>query len=239
MWRWCVHSRRVRRNYDMARNGANLDTLVRALAAGEMEDLVCYLCAAERWDIVQSLVDDPIYGPEARCEIRIHATMTDHEVDEVFRRSNLPEKLDVIHRMLDKGWPTLYGLMYPWGKVQSTFEGIKQVHDIDDCLTVLADGGCVFRLQVLDAKDFTRFKLVELRPPWWCPHPTVGDEGFVTDPVTAEYDFPFPDFGIEEGDEFDYDKFVEVVREGMARIAARSDRKSGHISDLGNPEEED
>ena len=42
---------------------------------------------------------------------------------------------------------------------------------------------------------------------------------------SAEYDFPFPEFGVEEGDELTYDQLVGILEEGRERINSRMSRK--------------
>lgn len=193
----------------------------------QLAELPCHLEVCHRRQDMKFLSNDPIFGAEMRFELRMAETHDSWDADEVLRRSALPEPLATLDMIVTKGEPTLYSLMYPHDRVQNTFEGRKQVHDIDNCLTILGDGGCIFRVEVLDTVNFTRFRLAEMCPPWWSLCGGIGG----TDPETAEYDFPFPDFGIYEGDEFTFDRFVAVCEEGVTRMKTRADRKFGSRSE--------
>ena len=63
-----------------------------------------------------------------------------------------------------------------------------------------------------------RFKLAVMITPWWS---MSADIGAMPDPGCGEYDFPFYDFNINEGDEFDYAKLVEIIQRGIEQINSR------------------
>lgn len=178
-------------------------------------DVLDIIYCRDAFDAVRELSEDPIFGHQARFEIRQNEWKKNYEIDEVFRRSALPENIQVIDKMLSKLGPTNYNVMFPYPK--------NEYHSYDNCLCVLGDGSMIFRLVVLDPEHCTRFTFVEMSKPWWKSYGLLGPCG----PGEGEYDFPFYDLDISEGDELSLEKLIEVIERGSQQIMTRSERKWG------------
>jgi hypothetical protein len=205
--------------YDKAPDGLgkmDLRTAFELVPDRRRENLVIDLHAHNRFDLLKTLTRDRIFGREAKSEIRINKWMTDFKVDEVCRRSQLPDSIQPFDKLLGGLEPSNYTVHYPYPP--------NQYHSVPNCLCVLADGSPIFRLEVLDPKEVTRFRLAELLPPWW------GESAAILtrpEPGEGEYDFPFHDLDIHEGDEFGVDKLMEVGDAAKAQLATRGERKFG------------
>lgn len=146
------------------------------------------------------------------------------EVSAAIEHFSLPENLQELERLLGKTWPTTYRLHYPYLCDKAGVPNHPHLHTVPDCLCVTGDGSPIFRLQVMDKQTFNRFKLVVMMTPWWSMSTGIGE---MPDPGCGEYDFPFYDFNINEGDEFDYAKLIEVIHRGIEQINSRGERKWG------------
>ena len=166
--------------------------------------------------ILEQIVDDPIFGHNAKFELASMGFSQQHAIDELFRRAALPDNIIKVDQISSKCWPSLYSVHFPYPP--------NQYHNVSNCLCMLADGGPIFRLEVLDPPLCSRFKLAELMSPWWSLNGRIGEH---PGPGEGEYDFPFYDLDIVEGQEFDIDKLIEVMELGANQIAARGDRKWG------------
>jgi len=197
---------------------AGLDLYLSALSYGEREDLVCFLMTDERWELIEFLVDDPIYGGDARSEIESRKWHEDFELAEQKRCAALPPNVQQIDGILARLGPTNYSVHYPY---------FHPAHSVPNCLCVLGDGGPIFRLEVLDPDTVTQFRLAELMPPWWSLYSTIGE---APGPGEGEYDFPFPDFGFGEGDVFDLACLLEVIQAGASKISTRGLPDTNHVA---------
>ncbi len=195
---------------------ATVDGFLEALSHGQREDLLSFFTATERWDLVRSMLDDPIYGAEAAFELTSKEWSDNFEAQEKKRRAALPDNVKRIDRLIRRLGPSNYSVLYPYPP--------NQYHQVPNCLCVLADGGPIFRLEVLDPEQVTQFRLAELMPPWWSLYGAIGES---PSPGEGEYDFPFPDFEIDEGDTFDLRRLLEVMQAGAEQIATRGTRKYG------------
>jgi len=179
-------------------------------------DFICNLWCRDCWNVVKEMADDPIFGCEAKIELSINERRTEYKINEVFRLSALPENVHKLYEQIKGLGPSNYTVKFPYPKNQN--------HNVENCLCVMADGGPIFRLEVLDPEACTRFKLAELMSPWWSMNRRFGD---TKEPGEGEYDFPFYDFNIVEGNEFDLEKLMEVIKRGCEQISTRSSRKWG------------
>lgn len=172
-----------------------------------------HLWSQDMLNQLKELVDDPIFGTEAANNIRTLSFSRNFQIEEAFRRSNLHDNVKKIDQIISVSNQSSYNVMYPWPPNHN--------HNIPNCLCVVADGGCIFRLEVLDPETVTHFKLVNLINPWW------KVEGILAQCKLGEgeYDFPFEDFNVFEGDVFDLDVLLKVMQTGMDRINTRSERK--------------
>lgn len=195
---------------------ATVDRFLETLSHGQWGDLVTFFTATERWDLVRSLLSDPIYGADAAFELQSKEFSDNFEAEEKKRRAALPENVKKIDRRIRRLGPSNYSVFYPYPP--------NQYHQVPNCLCVMADGGPIFRLEVLDPEKVTQFRLAELMPPWWSLYGGIGESPA---PGEGEYDFPFPDFEIEEGDSFDLKQLLEVIRAGAEQISTRGTRKFG------------
>lgn len=178
-------------------------------------EIICELWCRDCWEVVHKFINDPIFGEEARSEIENYEWRRQHEIDEVFRISALPPNITKIYESIKILGPSIYNVFFPYPK--------NQFHSVENCLCLMADGSVLFRLEVLDPETCTKFKLAELMPPWW------KETGLLEacQPGEGEYDFPFYDFNIKEGDEFNLEKLMEVIEYGASQIGTRSLRKWG------------
>ena len=224
---------------DWARIGkiktTSLDEFFIFLSWSRRENLISHLHGCNRWDHIKSLVDDPIYGEEAKFELQSDEWSKSFQADEVFRYSQLPEVAQEMLQIVKHGSPSNYSVHYPWVyppegfDIESLPDGqqkdyMRSVEQVPNCLCVMADGGPLFKIEVLDPNDFTRHRLAVLRDPWWSINGGIGE---TPEPWAGEYDFDFPQFGIEVGNEFGTEQLLEVLQAGVERINTRGDRKFG------------
>jgi hypothetical protein len=179
------------------------------------ESLVDHLKACGRLEDMKSLLDDPIYGYSAKFELEMTDLMENLDEADRIRKSKFHSNVWKIQKIVEKGQPSIYSVFYPW---------VHPNHNVPNCMTVMADGGPIFRLEVLDTENITQFRLVELMPPWWSMGGGIGES---PEPGLGEYDFPFYDFEINDGDVFDLEKLLEVLQAGVEQINTRGFRKYG------------
>jgi len=179
------------------------------------ESLISFLKVCGRLDDIKVLLGDPIYGYEAKFELGWTEMMENFDESERIRKSKFHPNVWKIQKIVEKGRPSLYSVFYPWEHPN---------HNVPNCMTVMADGGPIFRLEVLDTENITQFRLVELMPPWWSMGGQIGEK---PESGLGEYDFPFYDFDIDDGDDFDLEKLLEVLRAGVEQINTRGFRKYG------------
>lgn len=178
------------------------------------DDFVSQLWCRGHKHILEQIVDDPIFGHNAKMELRSMAFSRQMAVDDLFREAAFPENVGILQDRIRRAGPSLYNAFFPYLP--------NQYHNVQNCLCVMADGSPLFRLEVLDSPSCTRFKLAELMPPWWGENAPLFER---PEPWAGEYDFPFHDFDLSEGDEFDFSKLMEVVERGCEQINTRHERK--------------
>jgi hypothetical protein len=179
------------------------------------ESLVDHLKVCDRLEDMKALLDDPIYGYSAKWELEWTETMANWDEVDRIRKSKFHPNVWKIQKIIEKGKPSIYSVFYPW---------VHPNHNVPNCMTVMADGGPIFRLEVMDTENLTQFRLVELMPPWWSMGGGIGES---PEPGLGEYDFPFYDFNINDGDVIDLEKLLEVLQAGVEQINTRGFRKYG------------
>lgn len=188
----------------MRDRNASAFLLLEDMSYGRRESLIDHLKVTDRWNEINALKKDPIYGNEARVEISRDEWRRSFVADEVFRIAALPENFQQIDRLISEAGPSSYKILYPYE---------SQLHpDIPNGCCLLADGCGLVYLEVLDPEACTRFRLAHLSPAWWY----IGSKG--------EYDFDFNAFGVYEGMEFDFAKLCEILQAGVVQINTRHDR---------------
>jgi hypothetical protein len=202
--------------WEVGKNNAEmtLALFVTAVDNYTRSSLPSFLRYANRFDDMKSLFADPIFGDDMKFEYESHQRMQQHQIDEMLRIAQSHENVQEIDAIIRRGGPSLYNVRYPYPP--------NQYHNVPNCLCVTADGGMIFRLEVLDTQGLTRYRLAELQEPWWGKYRGLGEP---MSPGDGEYDFDFPEFGIHEGTEFDHGKLIEIIRHGIERLNTRSERK--------------
>jgi hypothetical protein len=180
------------------------------------DELVGDLWCRGHKKLLEQLFDDPIFGAEAKWEADNIQNREAWRVSEDARRAALHPNVQKIDSVLkDIVNASNYNVNYPWPP--------NHLHNIPNCLLVTADGGMIFRLEVLDPDTCTRFRLATLAPPWWKEYGLLEP----CEPGEGEYDFPFYDFDIKEDDVIDFAKLMEVLNRGKEQIVTRRQRKWG------------
>jgi hypothetical protein len=150
---------------DLIPAGASLEMFVLFLPYHCKSQLPFWLVRKDRFDLLNGLLDDPIYGGEARFEKDSHETSARHEELEKKRKKELHPNLQKLQKIGD-GFRWICSMMYPW---------VHPNHNIPNCLTVMADGCPEIRWEVMDPEKFTRFRVAEILksgPTWFAVNQT-------------------------------------------------------------------
>lgn len=211
----------------VSRRGISLEAYFARFPLSLAGMVVDYLMIDDRLEDVKSLLDDPIFGDDAGFELRSRAILQNHAIDEFLRIAQSHEHVQEIDGIIRAGSPSNYNVDYPYSEYGGFGpESGKKFHSIPNCLNVSADGSPLFRLEVLDTVGLTKYRLAELRKPWWGETAPLFESP--KNEWEGEYDFDFKHFGINEGDEFDHETFVKVMKHGIDRIKTRASRKYGN-----------
>ena len=187
----------------------DLEQLLSMLNYCDRGELVSFLMSAEMWDEIDNLTNDPIYGKEAGFELNSKKWKDEYEASEKVRKGAFHPNILAIDKMISRMGPSNYNVLFPYP--------INEFHDVPNCLCIMADGSPIFRLQVLDPEHCTQFELAELMPPWWGGTKLFQRPG----PGEGQYDFPFFDFDITPGDQFDYHTLIKVIEKGVEQVNTR------------------
>jgi hypothetical protein len=193
--------------WEVGKNNAEmtLALFVTAVDNYTRSSLPSFLRYANRFDDMKSLFDDPIFGDDMKFEYESHQRMQQHQIDEMLRIAQSHPRVQEIDGIIRRGSPSIYSVHYPYPPHGEWAPGSVVFHNVPNCMCFMADGGALLRLEVLDTERLSRYKLAELKKPWW----------------NGQYDFDFPHFNIREGTEFDHDALLTVLRHGVERICAR------------------
>lgn len=190
-----------------------LEEILNRFNYSDRSDLISNLRYLERWDLVNALTDDVIFGKEALSELSSKKVREEYEAAEERRKSALHFNIIKIYNIISEAGPTHYSVYFPYK---------HKNHNIPNCLCVMGDGLPIFRLEVLDPENVTRFKLAEVMDPWWGMHTKIGQ---TPGPGEGEYDFKFYDFNIQEGSEFGIDLLLEILESSVVRLNERVELK--------------
>ena len=170
-----------------------------------------FLIYCNRFNNAEQFLNDPFWGDLAQEELDSHRRSQDFKVNEMMRIAQSHPHVQEIDEIIRKAGPSNYHVHYPYPPYgEGTADrdppaGMKPFHNVPNCLNIGADGGPVFRLEVLDTEGLTRYRLADLKKPWW----------------RGEYDFDFPAYGISEGEEFDHTRLLEILRKSVEKINNR------------------
>lgn len=194
-------------DYDIDKNGT-LEEAFELIPMHLKSDFTEVLWMREHVRLLELLKDDPIFGKQAELDLFGINWRKNHKINEVCRRSQLPDNIQKIDQIISKGYPTGYNVHFPYHHPN---------HNVPNCLCVLGDGFPIFRLEVLDPEYCAKFRLAEMLPAWWRPKLFTNE-----DPKPKQYDFDFYEEGIYENDEFDIDKLLEIMEKSIEKIQSRS-----------------
>lgn len=142
-------------------------TVARVLTAASADpnvrkprDLTGCLACLKRWNLLEQLRDDPVYGKEARGELALKACHDWDAARVTARVATYPPMIRAMHGVLQRALgPGIYDVIYPSSRAHKVGLG-------DNYMALTGDGLFLFAVEVmdLDDPDGGTFRLVHIPP---------------------------------------------------------------------------